>query len=289
MNLRKTYSLTTPPEAAMPWKAYEALVVTEWSQLLDSNPNEAQLQTYLERHPCLLPWVEGEFGGGHHGAFPAAVITQPKLAGIGDRYPDFLWIVRDSLSVYAVLVEIESPRKHWFTRAGQPHNQLTQAVDQLREWRAWFSNPANLIGFMERFQVPWAFAARSFQQRYVLIYGRRNDPSLNPRTSPKRRFQAHADEIFMSYDRLAPNANLDRYLTVRLDDSGYRAVNVPPTLQLGPFYAEFWSKIRDKDLAVASSPHLSNARRAFLIERWPYWDRWAQLPDKGPRSLGDWE
>lgn len=292
MPLNKTYELVKPPVPAIDWQSYEALVFREWADLLkeqERSPNERQIQQYLERHPCLLPWVEGELGVGHHGCFPAAVITQPKLSGLSAKYPDFMWIARDSVTVYPVLIEIETPMKPWFTKSGQPHNTLTQAINQLREWKQWFSSPANLIKFKKQFALPSWLEGRAFQPRYVLIYGSRRDQTLNARTNPRRAIQNAADEIFLTFDRLAPHPNLRNYLTVRLDKDGYRAVSVPATLELGPFYAEFWSLIRGKGEALEASPHLSDERRRFLVERWPYWDEWARREDKGMRSSGDRE
>ena len=40
--------------------------------------------------------------------------TRPKLPGLSDREPDFMWIATDSGSLHPVLVEIETPHKAWF-------------------------------------------------------------------------------------------------------------------------------------------------------------------------------
>lgn len=43
-----------------------------------------------------------------------AVISKPKLPGLSDRQPDFMWIATDSVALYPILIEIETPQKKWF-------------------------------------------------------------------------------------------------------------------------------------------------------------------------------
>ena len=43
-----------------------------------------------------------------------AVISKPKLPGLSDREPDFMWVACDSGSVYPILIELETPHKQWF-------------------------------------------------------------------------------------------------------------------------------------------------------------------------------
>ena len=67
------------------------------------------------------------------------MIAKPKLPGLSDREPDFMWMATDSGSLYPVLIEIETPHKPWFygDRA-EIHSDFTHAHGQLAEWRAWF-------------------------------------------------------------------------------------------------------------------------------------------------------
>ena len=82
----------------------------------------------------------------------------------------------------------------------------------------------------------------------------------------------------MSWDRLEPNSHYSEALTVRLTGDGYVAVTVPPTVALGPFYAERHAQIRGKIEALRQSLVIPDARRAFMERRWPYWDAWAETP-----------
>ena len=48
-----------------------------------------------------------------------------------------MWITRDSVAVYVVLIEIEAPAKPWATVRGQRSSKLTQAESQIKDWKVW--------------------------------------------------------------------------------------------------------------------------------------------------------
>jgi hypothetical protein len=159
---------------AMAWEEYQPLVQASWEAAL-AGPDEGPLQDCLAAHPCLLPvYKPGDVDiGGHHGPWMDAVITQPPLAGFRKRVPDFMWFERTSATVTAVCVELERPTKFWFNRGGTPTANLTQALDQIQEWKNWFAGrPAK--EFFDAYRLPneWLFR-RHFDQRYILLYGRR--------------------------------------------------------------------------------------------------------------------
>jgi hypothetical protein len=226
-------------------------------------------------------------GGGHHGLVHGAVISQPRLPALGGKQPDFMMITRDTGSVFAVLVEIESPCKSWFTRAGRPTADLTQAITQLREWKDWFDQSGNAVKFREEYKVPFSFDHRRFEQRYILIYGRRNELLSSGFAHMRSRHQAF-DERFMSYDHLKPDENLRDAVTARVDGNGYRALSIPPTLRLGPFQADDLVAVRGKEAAIGMNPLMAPERAALLNSRFPYWDDWARTGG-GIRNLSDME
>lgn len=91
--------------------------MTEWRGLLDADPAEPEVQTFLERHPSLIPGATDNIGPhGHHGVCWGAVIKQPELPGLDRRVPDFMWVRRDTAAVRPILVEIEAPSKRWVHR-----------------------------------------------------------------------------------------------------------------------------------------------------------------------------
>lgn len=256
----------------MSWEAYEAIVAREWKELRERvSAVEADYQAFFERHPCMLPiGFQGSIGG-HHGAFPAAVISQPPFAGLVRRVPDFMTISKDSAGVHIRLIEIERPDKEWFTVSGQPTADLTQAMDQLREWKQWLTDPINMQQFKRDYRFPeYYLQYTNFVFHYILIYGSNNERT--ERYKNKRFFLQQPGDIFMTFDRLFPDEHLKNYLTVKLDQHGYRAVSIPPTFRLGPMRSEFNPSIRDKHIAVEENKYLSQARKKFLTERLPYWD-----------------
>ena len=273
--LEKSYQITVPPEHAMTWDTYVEIVNQEWQALLaNTGSTEKDFQGFFERHTCCLPQMYPVFKRGAHGPYPGAVISQPVLPGFSRKVPDFLYITRDSATVYAVLIEIEHPAKPWATSAGQQSAEFTQATNQIADWKAWFNDPLNVAQFQKDYRIPsdW-IQSRTFEQRYFLVYGRRTDSSLTEAFNKKRKHLERENECHMTYDRIQPQREMD-CLCAKLDGNGYRARSIPPTLQLGPMWAEEGRMIRYKDAAVRANRYLSEVRKEFLIARWPYWDAW---------------
>jgi hypothetical protein len=279
----KAFERAEVPEPAMAWADYRRIVQREWDQLLlDAElQTERAFQSFFELHPCMLPLV----GGGHHGLFPSAVISQPKLPSLEQSIPDFLIVSSNSEAVYTQFIEIESPHKRWATKLGQPSRDFKQAVDQIKTWKAWFSDAANVMQFQRTYRLP-GYGGRTLVPMYVLIYGRRSDPSLTEEVTRKRHHLQTGDEVYMTYDRLHASESLSTALTVKIDRRGYRAISIPPTVRLNFLDADDWAIIRDKDKALKRNQYLSDVRRSFLLERWPYWDAWVKRPGPGPHSLG---
>lgn len=212
---------------------------------------------------------------GHHGPLNSALVTQPRLTGLDGKTPDFLWLTRDSGTVYAVLIEIETPTKRWFTKKGHPHSEFTKAEHQLTEWRAWFDSSSNCSRFLEDYRVPdlWR-RTRAFAQRYVLIIGSRSEPTHNETTAKYRIQNQPPDALYMTFDRLKPRREKRDVITIRLTGAGCQALSIPPTLRLGPAQAHDLVSVSGKEAAFRSGATFST-RRGFLIERMPYWDEWA--------------
>jgi len=197
---------TRPPDA----RAYEALLMQQWQALLDSpfSSDERLLHSFLERHPSLLPGAHSVDGDSGHSPFPMAVISRPKLSGLSHREPDFMWIASDSACLFPILIEIETPRKKWFTgRAAEIHSDLTHAHGQLAEWQAWFDDGRNRTAFLDDYEIPSMLRDRRLAPRYVLVHGRRDDYEGSRTRRRKRAQLARHDERLMSFDRLAPAKN----------------------------------------------------------------------------------
>ena len=290
--LDTTYKIVDPPEPAMSWEDYEQLLWDDWVNLLNSDAqnDESIFHQFFESHPCLIPSVYGVFGKGGHGAWPSAIISKPVLPAFTRKIPDFMFIASDSSAVYAVLIEIEAPGKSWSTKKGKQTEKLTQAIDQIKDWKAWFAEPLNTEQFKSYYHIPNEILNhRSFFQRYIVIYGRREEAMHNGAFSKKRALLQGNDEIFMTYDRLTPQKDLSNYLCVNIRADGYHAISVPPTLRLNPFDAPNWAIIQDKSRAVLKNKFITKKRKDFLIKRWEYWDEWGKSKNKGIISTGAFE
>ncbi len=167
----------------------------EWNRLIASPAAkvEAILQSFLEQHPCLLPGLHSPWPyWSGRSPFPWAAISKPKLPGLSDREPDFMWIAMDSERLYPILIEIETPFKEWFygSRA-EIHSNFTHAQGQLAEWRAWFDRGHNRSAFIDYYGVPTDVARLKLDPRFVLIYGRRSNYEGDRRRQAKRAELAH--------------------------------------------------------------------------------------------------
>lgn len=135
--LKRKYEIIEDSPKPMSWSEYYKIVTNEWNRLLnvDSPKEEKYYQVFLEQHPSMLPFAYGDGGTSGHYPFPGAVISQPKLPDFTKKVPDFMWIACDSIYIYPILIEIESPHKQWFTKNEQPRAEFTQAINQLMDWK----------------------------------------------------------------------------------------------------------------------------------------------------------
>jgi len=275
----KKYTMTADPPPPMGWDEYEQIVRNELSRLLQEYSGcnapigEQPIQKLLERHPCLIPGARGPDGGSGHAPFPLAVISQPLLPGFPHRRPDFMWLAMDSMYLSPIIVEIERPNKAWFTQANRITAQLTEAHGQLTQWQAWFAHPENIQQFFFYYDLPQDLRRLTLRPHYVLIYGRRDEANSSRQRADMRAQLPRTNETLMTYDRLEPDRWNDDFLCVRRENDGYQAITVPPTLTLGPAFADWLALIHDKDAAVRRSPYLSPERKEFLIQRFPYWSK----------------
>jgi hypothetical protein len=272
----KTYEMVANPPPPMAWGVYEDEARTLWKQLLDSHPSESAVQKFLEQHPSFLPGHSPIFGSvGHHGPFVPAVISQPPLQGIGKKIPDFMWITRDFLYLSPVLIEIEAPTKKWLTAKGHPTQAFVQARNQLFEWGRWFERPENQAVFLAHYRVPpvaATYRSRTFRPSLVLIFGRRFE---NEELIARVRHELDDDRtLLITFDHLKPDRRAQDYMCVTKNGDDYIARAIPPVVRLGPRYASGLSIVRGKKEALDHSTPMTPERRAFLEERFAYWDDW---------------
>ncbi|PWR76283.1 Shedu anti-phage system protein SduA domain-containing protein [Methanospirillum stamsii] len=207
--LSKTYNMATPPEMAMRWEEYENLIFTQWQELLNHNPkpSEIEIQSFLEQYPSLVPGAYNIVGGeSGHPPTPHGLISQPTLPSYHSYIPDFLWISHNSSCVEPVFIEIESPKKRWFTNSGTFSQDFNQALGQLEDWRVWIKEPINQISFKSFYGLDkYPYNERAFVPYFVLIYGRREEATSNPNWNKKRHEKEKDDLKIMTFDRLTPH------------------------------------------------------------------------------------
>jgi hypothetical protein len=270
------------------WDDYESWLMERWNALLDVHSNdESKMQEFLEQHPCLLP----DPTGSHHGVVWQALIRQPELKGLGrDRFPDFMWIRRDTVTIRPVCIEIEAPGKRWFNRNRTPNAKLTQALDQIVDWKVWFSLPENQLIFRQRY-VPPKMHDRRIEPEFVLVYGRdsefRPGPSAHDHPEAirrKRDFMRRRNEHFFTYDRLRPALAAANYVTLTIPAEGFELSNVPPTFTTGPGTRTLAIRIADPSAAFARAELMSERRKKYLVGRWQHWRKQATASSR-PYSL----
>lgn len=274
----------------MTWDDYANKVQAEWKALLDSDAGQGEkpIQRFLETHPSLVPGAQSMSGPSGHSAYPAALIRQPKLPSFDYKIPDFMWIAVDSAKIYAVMIEIEAPKKKWFNKDETPNAKFSQAKDQLTKWRVWFREPRNEEAFLDYYNLPSWRRDRRFVPQFVLIYGRRAEFEGKPNLTKKRANEERESEYFMTFDRLKPIHDSSQYMTIERNKSGYKAVSIPATVQLGPVFSQYRSLISGKEYCVDSSHYMTNERKGFLTRRLAYWDEYGRNPG-GLMNSGDRE
>lgn len=295
-----TKRFTTLPNAPSPWTwdEYSSWLKTKWAELLRTGDSskEEPYRKFLEQHPCLIPGGEGsgDSFGGHHGGWNDTVISQPPLPGITKRIPDFMWLTKNSEDIIPVLIEIEAPGKAWFNKNEQRSAKLTQAQDQLAEWRLQLDNAASrqLLGEMYDFPRGWTLTY-NLVPRVLLIYGRSQEFRLRPWLNRKRRAIRDPATDAMTFDRIKPLEGSRNAFSVRMENRSQIVVAVPPTFRVGPRIAETIAAVKGWVDAITSNELMTPERKAFLLSRLPYWDeighRSMQGQRLGPHDDRDWE
>ena len=100
-------------------------------QLLDKDPQEAEMHSFLEAHPEYLVQVMA----GGHGRYQ---LSKKRLGA--EFVPDFLVAELSSIGIEWHAVEIESPRVVACRKDGLPALGLNKAIGQIRDWRKWLQD-----------------------------------------------------------------------------------------------------------------------------------------------------
>jgi hypothetical protein len=281
--------LTADADPARPlpldWQTYYDSARSAWFELLSHDPEESEVQHFLELHPAMIPGGSGDVGpGGHHGSDLQAVFSRPRLEGKGRTFePDFMWVTRSSGLLTPILIEIEKPTKRWFRGDGRPTSQFTEAHDQLNDWRSWFAKDGNSTIFRDRYQLLGdRFPDRPLKPQFVLIYGRLSEFQLggghtNVDSLPsKREGLRHPDEFFYTFDSLEPSFKQQLSFTTKMTALGPVAHAFSPTYGTGPDLVEGARLIDGVADALDRTVLMSDERKEYLKARWLHWSKVAE-------------
>jgi hypothetical protein len=159
-------------------QALEALI-DDYLAMLASDPNEERVQSFLNDNPILL-------------SSSAEVVPKHRLGA--EHVTDFVLCSGDA---EYELVELERPNARLFTKAGDPHRDLTHGIRQLEDWLQWVSE-----------NLPYARTSLPgiSEPKARLIIGRSSQLSAQHRNALRRR-NAELNRIqIVTFDDLAETA-----------------------------------------------------------------------------------
>ena len=289
--LTKTYTTAQGPSHISLDEYFEACN-RDYRALLEANPPEADMQSFFEEHPCVVPGHSTPTGVTGHPPLHYSLVTQPRLPVLPSRTPDFMWIASHSGAWFPTLIEIESPQKRIYQQAGVPRREFTEARNQLNQWRGWFSQPENVPVLKEFLGVRPPLSGRPMHLHMLLIYGRRAETEGTPQMAMERDgLLPGSDEDLMSFDRLSADTSMADAITVKATGGGkYEAVWIPPVFGLGPGpLAERLLYVEGIPEAIDKNPDIASERKTFLKDRIPYWEEWARNGSRGIFNPADRE
>lgn len=177
------------------WDDIKKADILSFEKVLDSARGENSLQSYLQKKPILLI----QHLGGGHGRW---VIPKQRLGSefvtdfiIGNSYSDgYEWEA----------VELESPLSPMFTKSGNPSRQLTHAIRQIQDWRAWLNINQNYAA-RPRHESGLGLTDIVPSLHGLILIGRRS--STSPSSNERRRQMIRDLNIEIhSYDFLLSSA-----------------------------------------------------------------------------------
>src|SRR6266576_5148094 len=103
MLFTRTYETEAGPRPVS-LNEYAPAIETRFRALLDSSPNERDLQRFLEQNPALVPGARTPGTPSGHAPIHNFLISQPRLHGLKSKLPDFMWIAKHSQAWYPTLI-----------------------------------------------------------------------------------------------------------------------------------------------------------------------------------------
>ena len=169
-------------------------VIVAFQKCLDEALDERPVQAFLERHPAILVQM----------LHASARFVLPRHRLGAEFIPDFVIGEHHSDGYSWVVVELESPGLSFFTSGGDPRAQLTHAIRQVQDWRAWLQRNQNYASRL-RTEAGLGLTDITANVPGVVLMGRRG--LVDPQTNDRRRQMATDLNIQIhTYDHLVEAA-----------------------------------------------------------------------------------
>jgi hypothetical protein len=202
-----------------------------------------------------------------------------------------MWVRLDTATIRPICIEIESPSKAWFNKSRTPTAELTQAIDQITEWKVWFDSPENCLIFAKKYAPH--YSNRPIVPQYVLVFGRSSEfkSTCSKHADPdymrrKRDHMPRRDEHFFTYDQLKAEREAEDYATITNKVYEWKLDSIPPTFSTGAHMTELSGIVSDPSQAIARTDLISTERRKYLEQRWKYWRSVSLAPGTHMYTLG---
>jgi hypothetical protein len=193
-----------------------ALLKGRFLFLLDQQHREQVYQEFIEKNTALVP---REFIQNHGVVFDVVFRKIP----LGNGYvTDFCFLSKSSADWNCVLIEIEKPQSRYFKKNSMKfHPDFQTALEQIDNWRAWFSNSSNKEGFVNGTLGQIRDGTHQpCDIKYVLVHGRRAEFEGNESRTSKIREKEREDFQILSYDSLveALHSKRELYMAVKKNE-----------------------------------------------------------------------
>lgn len=164
-------------------------LVDKFERLLDKDPPERDVQSFLEDNPWLLSEQ-----------LPHCHFILPQFSLGGQYVPDFIAPERSSGGTQWFLIEIEKPRAQLVTKKGLFAETVRHAIQQVQDWKMWLNDNQD-IARKPRLEGGLGLDDMSRILIGQVIVGRRSD--VTPRYNQLREQLMDSDAIqIITYDHM---------------------------------------------------------------------------------------
>lgn len=239
---------------------------------LDMVGREQKYQNFLENNTEFLPRTFMQ----NHGIHCSTMIR--KLSFGSDYTSDFFFFSKSSVDWHAVFIEIEKPQSKYFKGNGSDvSSDFTKAINQIKSWKSWLSEPANAAGFlssMSNFMVPSHMAKNPTKFKFVLVHGRREEIEGNDIRRKLINSYQEDDFKIMSFDSLGEDLMGKRplHIGVRhnefIDIRGDEIIDGQMFSFIDPTYLRVSHELHKKLQGGSTGPRHIKTKNGNSVDAW---------------------